>query len=114
MLLDVYVFTTDHTNFVFSKKCNAFAHPAFYRYQMLTADQERIIVEECKTDAARFGVLYDEYSPLIFGYIIRRVGSYEVAKDLSSETFLRAFTSIGHFVWKGISLSSRRSRILTS
>jgi RNA polymerase sigma-70 factor (ECF subfamily) len=81
---------------------------------MLTADQERIIVEACKTDSARFEIVYDEYYPLIFAYIMRRVGSYDVAKDLSSDTFLKAFASIGHFVWKGISLSSWLFRIATN
>lgn len=81
---------------------------------MLTVDQEKAIVEACKTDTARFETVYDEYYPLVFGYICRRVGKYEVAKDLTSETFLKALTSIGRFEWKGISLSSWLFRIATN
>jgi RNA polymerase sigma-70 factor (ECF subfamily) len=81
---------------------------------MLTADEEKSIVEACRSDPARFERVYDEYYPLIFGYIFRRAGSYDAARDISSETFLKAYSSIGKFVWKGISLSSWLFRIATN
>jgi RNA polymerase sigma-70 factor (ECF subfamily) len=81
---------------------------------MLTADQEKAIVEVCRKNPASFVVLYDEYHSSIFGYIFRRVGSYDEAGDLTSETFLKAFSSIHRFKWKGISISSWLFRIATN
>ena len=81
---------------------------------MLTADQEKELVEACKTNPAAFEKIYDEYYSQIFGYILHRVGDYDTAKDLSSETFLKAYTSIHQFVWKEIALSSWLYRIATN
>jgi len=81
---------------------------------MLTADREKAIVEKCRTDPAHFETLYDEYYSPIFGYILRRVGKYDDARDLTSETFLKAYSSIGKFRWKGVSVSSWLYRIATN
>jgi len=39
----------------------------------------------------QFGLLFDIYYSEIFNYIFRRTGDYDAAKDISSETFLKAF-----------------------
>ncbi|MBM2845267.1 MAG: polymerase sigma factor [Bacteroidetes bacterium] len=81
---------------------------------MLTADQEKELVEACKTNPAAFEKIYDEYYSQIFGYILHRVGDYDTARDVSSETFLKAYTSIHRFVWKEVALSSWLYRIATN
>lgn len=81
---------------------------------MLTADQEKELVEACKINPAAFEKIYDEYYSQIFGYILHRVGDYDSAKDVSSETFLKAYTSVHRFVWKEIALSSWLYRIATN
>ena len=48
-------------------------------------------------DAAAFEILVHERSGEIYGLLYRLTESSEEARDLTQETFLRAFQSIGHF-----------------
>lgn len=52
-------------------------------------------------DAEAFGCLYDLYVAPVHRYVYRRVGSRQLAEDLTSETFLRALRRIGDFTWQG-------------
>ncbi len=52
-------------------------------------------------DAEAFGELYDRYVDLVYRYVSYRVGSPQLAEDLTSETFLRALRRIGSFTWQG-------------
>ncbi|MGQ0626078.1 MAG: ECF subfamily RNA polymerase sigma factor, BldN family [Sporichthyaceae bacterium] len=60
------------------------------------------LVEAAKggnTDA--FARLYDRYVDTIHRYVYYRVGSRQLAEDLTSETFLRALRRIDTFTWQG-------------
>jgi RNA polymerase sigma-70 factor (ECF subfamily) len=48
-------------------------------------------------DAAAFELLVNERSSEIYGLLYRLTENREEARDLTQETFLRAFQSIGHF-----------------
>ena len=48
-------------------------------------------------DEAAFEILVNERSGEIFGLLYRLTENVEEARDLTQETFLRAFQSIGHF-----------------
>lgn len=52
-------------------------------------------------DAEAFGELYDRYVDQVYRYVYYRVGSQQVAEDLTSETFLRALRRIASFTWQG-------------
>lgn len=52
-------------------------------------------------DAEAFGELYDRYVDQVYRYIAYRVGSTQLAEDLTSETFLRALRRISSFTWQG-------------
>ena len=52
-------------------------------------------------DADAFGDLYDQYVDMVHRYVALRVGSPQLAEDLTSETFLRAWRRIGSFTWQG-------------
>jgi RNA polymerase sigma-70 factor (ECF subfamily) len=52
-------------------------------------------------DAEAFGELYDRYVDLVYRYIYYRVGTPQLAEDLTSETFLRALRRISSFTWQG-------------
>ena len=52
-------------------------------------------------DAEAFGELYDRYVDLVYRYIYYRVGTTQLAEDLTSETFLRALRRISSFTWQG-------------
>jgi len=59
---------------------------------------EAQFVERLKRgDAAAFEVLVNERSGEIYGLLYRLTESSEEARDLTQETFLRAFQSISHF-----------------
>jgi RNA polymerase sigma-70 factor (ECF subfamily) len=45
-------------------------------------------------DEEALGALYDEYAPLIYGYIYRRVGDGSLAEHLVGEVFDRALNAI--------------------
>ena len=52
-------------------------------------------------DADAFGELYDRYVDLVYRYVSYRVGSTQLAEDLTSETFLRALRRLSSFSWQG-------------
>lgn len=52
-------------------------------------------------DADAFGHLYDHYVSGIYRFIYYRVGSKQLAEDLTSETFMRGLRSIQRFNWQG-------------
>src|SRR5213592_2387940 len=60
------------------------------------------LVERAQSgDAEAFGELYDRYVDQVYRYIAYRVGSTQLAEDLTSETFLRALRRITSFTWQG-------------
>ena len=52
-------------------------------------------------DTEAFGQLYDNYVTGIFRFIYARVGTTQLAEDLTAETFLRALRSLNTFQWRG-------------
>ena len=72
----------------------------------MTQEEEQLIVKEAKTNNESFVKLYDNYYPKILGYCFRRTLDLNLSKDLTSETFLKAFTGIGKYEWRGIPFSS--------
>jgi RNA polymerase sigma-70 factor (ECF subfamily) len=67
---------------------------------------EARLIEQCRTDPNAFGLIFDRYYKPVFGYLMRRTGDYDLAKDMAAETFLKAFLKIGSFQWRGISVSA--------
>lgn len=94
--------------------CNVSYVRALYLQSMLTIDEEKALVEACRSDPTRFERLYEEYHTPIFGYVFRRVGDYDRARDITSETFLKAFNAIHRFRWKDVPFSSWLYRIATN
>lgn len=63
--------------------------------------EEEVIVLQAKTDPEAFGRLYDTYYQPIFGFLYKRTGNAEVAKDLTSETFFQALKNIRRYEQRG-------------
>ena len=64
----------------------------------LRPQAETQFIERLKRgDAAAFEILVNERSGEIYGLLYRLTENVEEARDLTQETFLRAFQSIGHF-----------------
>jgi len=74
-------------------------------------EQEKELVCRAKNDAQAFGELYDKYYKQIFGYVLRRTASIDIAQDITSEVFLKALKNIKKFHWRGIPFSAWLYRI---
>ena len=66
------------------------------------ASRLRALVELARDgDVEAFGQLYDHYVSGVFRFIYYRVGSRQLAEDLTSETFVRGLRAIQRFNWQG-------------
>lgn len=52
-------------------------------------------------DSDAFGHLYDEYSQIVYRYVLFRVSDHCLAEDITSETFLRAMRRIASVSYQG-------------
>ncbi|MDR6863744.1 sigma-70 family RNA polymerase sigma factor [Phycicoccus sp. 3266] len=52
-------------------------------------------------DSEAFGMLYERYVDTVYRYVYVRVGTSQLAEDLTSETFLRALRRMDSFSWQG-------------
>lgn len=62
---------------------------------------ERALVERARADPSAFVELYRRYLPRIHAFAYRRTGIVEIAEDITSATFERAFRNLGSFRWRG-------------
>ncbi len=62
---------------------------------------ERLLVAAAQKDPSRFGELYEAHFDHVYAYIARRVGSREIAEDLTSEVFHKALANLRRFEWRG-------------
>ncbi len=81
---------------------------------MTENSEEQLLLEKIQKNPKVFGVLFDQYYNKIFGYSLRRTTNYDLAKDITAETFFKAFFKIKEFKWRGISISSWLFKIATN
>lgn len=81
--------------------------------EQLALNEERLL-KDIKSDPRKFGEIYDAFYSRIFAYVFRRTASYDAAKDIAAETFLKAYTGIGTFKWRNISVVHWLYRIATN
>jgi len=60
-------------------------------------DTDHDLIERAKVDHEAFGALFERHFDPIFGYIARRTGDYDAARDLTSETFLKALKNVSRY-----------------
>lgn len=69
--------------------------------------EARELVRRAKDgDGDAFARLYDLHVDQIFGFIYRRVGDRQLAEDLTSDVFLRAYRSMPRFTWQGVGIGA--------
>lgn len=73
--------------------------------------EEEMIIEQAKSDPAKFGLLYEKYYEQIFRYIYQRVDDMDTAGDLCSQAFLKALTNLKKYENRGVPFSSWLYRI---
>ena len=76
-------------------------HSAYAPPEGDTAVTHALVERAQAGDAEAFGQLYDRYVDGVYRYIHYRVGTAQLAEDLTSETFLRALRRITSFTWQG-------------
>ncbi len=75
---------------------------------------EKQLVKQIKNNPELFGKLFDAYYKSIFNYIFKRIGDYDISRDIAADTFLKAYLKIESFVWKDISVLTWLYRIATN
>ncbi|HDZ54493.1 MAG TPA: RNA polymerase sigma factor [Candidatus Nealsonbacteria bacterium] len=73
--------------------------------------EEKKLIQKAKQNPEVFGRLYEQHYPKIFGYILKRTANFEIAQDITSETFFKALKKLWQFHWKNIPFSSWLYRI---
>jgi RNA polymerase sigma-70 factor (ECF subfamily) len=76
-----------------------------------TEPDERKLVEAAQKDPASFADLYELNFERVYAFVARRVGSREVAEDLTSEVFQHALANLNKFEWRGVPFSAWLYRI---
>lgn len=75
---------------------------------------EKELLGRIRQQPERFSELFKLYYKQIFGYIIRRTGSFDDTADIAADTFLKAFYNIHNFRYTGISVKIWLYRIATN
>lgn len=75
---------------------------------------EEQLINEIKKNPILFGRVYDAHYRTIFNYCYRRTRDFNASKDITSETFLKAFINIHRFKWRGVSLLNWLYRIASN
>lgn len=73
----------------------------------------RAIVSLAKQgDSAAFGALYEEYAPMIYRFLRRRLdGSDEAVEDLTEDVFVKVFQKLDRYEERGLPFSAWLYRI---
>jgi RNA polymerase sigma-70 factor (ECF subfamily) len=77
-------------------------------------DNEKELLKRIKKDPQAFALVYDKHYNSIFSYVFRRLANYDLAKDVTAETFLKAYQKIGVFEWRNVPISAWLFRIATN
>ncbi len=65
-------------------------------------------------DRESFGQIYDHYQLPVYRYALARLRSPSDAEDVTAETFVAAFRTIGRFRWQGVPFDAWLFRIARS
>jgi RNA polymerase sigma-70 factor (ECF subfamily) len=74
-------------------------------------DDEQVIKQVKSGDADAFGLLYDQYSEVIFRYVYSHLENRLDAEDLTEEIFLRAWRALPKYDERGLPFSAFLFRI---
>jgi RNA polymerase sigma-70 factor (ECF subfamily) len=75
---------------------------------------ETDLLNRIRSRPENFSELFKLYYQPIFGYILRRTGSFDDTADIAADTFLKAFRNINNFRYTGISVKVWLYRIATN
>jgi RNA polymerase sigma-70 factor, ECF subfamily len=61
----------------------------------VTPDDEALLSRARANDTQALAELYDAYAERIYGYLYRRVGSAQIAEDLTGDVFVKVLEALG-------------------
>lgn len=70
----------------------------------MKAEEEFHVLKEIKKNPEKFEIVYDAYFNRIFAYVFKRTLDYNIAKDICSEIFIKAFLGIKKYKWQNTPL----------
>jgi len=73
--------------------------------------EQKLIQSAIRGEASAFGLLYDQYQPMIYRFILVKTSRREEAEDLTHQVFLNAWQNIGTYRDTGHPFSSWLYRI---
>lgn len=76
--------------------------------------EEAKLIRKAQGDSEYFGEIYEKHFDRIFNYVFRRVADFDLARDITSEVFMKAYLNLWQFRWKGISIGAWFYRIATN
>ena len=88
--------------------------PKLHCTAVMTPEEEKALIDRIQREPHAFGEIFDRFYKPIFGYVCRRVLDYDLAKDITAETFMKAFINVHGFKWKGIPVSAWLYKIATN
>ena len=68
--------------------------------------EEKLIRQAVGGDSSAFGSLYDHYHPMIYRFVLVKVGRREEAEDITHQVFLSAWQNVGGYKHRGHPFSS--------
>jgi len=68
--------------------------------------EEKFIKQAVRGDSSAFGSLYDHYQPMIYRFVMVKVGTREEAEDITHQVFLSAWQNVKHYKHRGHPFSS--------
>lgn len=75
---------------------------------------EAELVEKAKTSDQAFEILYNQYFPKIYGFVVKRAGHRESAEDIVSAVFMEAFTHLDKYEHRNFSFGAWLYKIATN
>ncbi len=71
------------------------------KMQTMVSDDIPALVAAAQNDPVAFGRLYDRYVQPIYRYVFSRLGNAPEAEDVTSQTFMAAYESLGRYRERG-------------
>jgi RNA polymerase sigma-70 factor (ECF subfamily) len=64
---------------------------------MITKDDNELVFEVLRGSRSSFGILIERYQKKIYGMILQMTNNSEMAKDLTQDVFIKAYTGLPRF-----------------
>jgi RNA polymerase sigma-70 factor (ECF subfamily) len=69
-------------------------------------NEKKVIQDAARGKSSAFGVLYDHYQPMIYRFVLVKVGRREDAEDITHQVFVSAWQNIKSYKHRGHPFSS--------